>query len=91
MWGARSFAPLYNPHMEYSGKTALITGASSGLGVEFARLLAERGANVVPVARSEEKLSGLADELQRDRGVRAPEALLVQDRGHEDHFLEAGD
>lgn len=57
--------------MEYRGKTALVTGASSGLGVEFARLLAERGTDVVLVARSEEKLLGLADELQKDRGIRA--------------------
>jgi len=44
--------------------TALITGASSGIGLELARIFAKNGAEVVLVARHEEKLRALAGELQ---------------------------
>lgn len=51
--------------------TALITGASAGIGEEFARQLAARGYGVFLVARREERLRRLAEEIQRDHGVRA--------------------
>jgi len=56
---------------QYQGKTALITGASAGIGAEFARALAARGTNVILVARSHDRLQTLADEVARDPGVRA--------------------
>jgi short-subunit dehydrogenase len=46
-------------------KTTLITGASSGIGEVFARKLASQGENVLLVARSEEKLAALCNELGR--------------------------
>ncbi|MCC2031767.1 SDR family NAD(P)-dependent oxidoreductase [Microbacterium allomyrinae] len=61
---------------DYRGTTALITGASAGLGVEYATQLAARGADVVLVARREDRLRELADRLTRDHGVRATPIAL---------------
>jgi len=51
------------------GKTALITGASSGLGAEYARQLAAKGADLVLVARDRGALDELADRLRKTYGV----------------------
>jgi uncharacterized protein len=50
-------------------ETALITGASSGIGEELARLFAKDCSNLVLVARRREKLNQLASELRRDHGI----------------------
>jgi short-subunit dehydrogenase len=51
--------------------TALVTGASSGIGADIARSLASRGHGSVLVARRSERLQELADELRTQHGVRA--------------------
>ena len=48
---------------EQPSKTAFITGATEGIGLEFARLLANKGYNLILVARNESKLKSIADEF----------------------------
>lgn len=62
--------------------TALVTGASAGLGVEFARLCATDGHTVVLVARRVERLQALADELHHAHGVRC--LVVSQDLAADD-------
>ncbi|HEY4181474.1 MAG TPA: SDR family oxidoreductase [Kofleriaceae bacterium] len=63
---------------ELRGKRALVTGASSGLGACFAKLLADRGCNVVLTARRESQLTEVAAECEK-RGVKAE--IIVGDLG----------
>jgi NAD(P)-dependent dehydrogenase (short-subunit alcohol dehydrogenase family) len=61
------------------GKTAIVTGASSGLGAAFAQILASRGANVVLAARRTDRLQELAERIARDGGTALPIACDVAD------------
>jgi uncharacterized protein len=54
---------------EIDGKWALVTGASSGFGVEFATLLAERSANLILAARRTEPMVKLAEQLRQKHRV----------------------
>jgi NAD(P)-dependent dehydrogenase (short-subunit alcohol dehydrogenase family) len=62
---------------DLKGKRALVTGASSGLGAHFARLLAGKGALVVAAARRSERLQELARECEGLSGKVLPLALDV--------------
>ncbi|MBM7831770.1 short-subunit dehydrogenase [Agromyces cerinus] len=62
--------------IDFTGTTALITGASSGLGTAFAIAFARRGADVVLVARREDRLRELAERIEREHGVRAKPIAL---------------
>jgi len=67
--------------MNYPYRSALVTGASSGLGREFARALAARGVSVVLVARRADRLEELAVELAGRHGVSAE--VLAADLGED--------
>jgi short-subunit dehydrogenase len=68
------------------GPWAVVTGASSGIGEQFARLLAAEGLNVILVARRTARLDGLADELRQRNGVEVEPLTL--DLGQPD-FLDS--
>ena len=55
--------------MNLQQKTALVTGASSGIGEAFAYLLASKGTNLVLVARNERKLKQIASDITSKHGV----------------------
>jgi NAD(P)-dependent dehydrogenase (short-subunit alcohol dehydrogenase family) len=59
---------------DLTGKVAIVTGASSGLGVQFAKALGEQGAKVALFARREEKLQAVQKELE-DAGYEAMYAV----------------
>ncbi len=64
---------------DLTGEVALVTGASSGLGERFARVLAACGAKVAVVARRKDRLDQLVDEISKDGGEAAAFAFDMND------------
>jgi len=71
--------PIPNVSTDLSGQVALVTGASSGLGVRFARTLARCGARVALTARRVDRLEALAAEIRADGGEAVALELDVTD------------
>ena len=76
-------------YFDLTGQVAVVTGASAGLGAQFARILAESGADVAVLARRTEMLKSLAQEITRDTGRRC--LYYTCDVGQEDSIREAVD
>ncbi len=71
--------PLPNNSVDLTGQVALVTGASSGLGYRFAKVLAAQGAKVALAARRVDKLQSLAEEIRAAGGVAVPVAMDATD------------
>ncbi|MFM2100126.1 MAG: hypothetical protein RLZZ366_1665 [Pseudomonadota bacterium] len=78
--------PLPNNSADLKGKVALVTGASAGLGVRFAKVLAASGAKVALCARRMDKLELVAAEIRAAGG----EAVAIQlDASDADQLIDA--
>lgn len=74
---------------DLDGRTALVTGGSSGFGVDIAHELAERGADIVLVARREQQLGEVADTLTDEYGVESD--WISKDLAHQEAGAELYD
>jgi NAD(P)-dependent dehydrogenase (short-subunit alcohol dehydrogenase family) len=72
--------PLPNASTDLSGQIAIVTGASSGLGARFARVLAASGATVALCARRADKLAALKGEIEAAGGKAAVFEVDVSDQ-----------
>ncbi|MBP2031804.1 short-subunit dehydrogenase [Clostridium algifaecis] len=71
-------------------KTALITGASSGIGLEIANVFAKKGFNLILISRSEDKLNNISSFLEKEYGVNIKIITkdLIQDNSAEEIYKE---
>jgi NAD(P)-dependent dehydrogenase (short-subunit alcohol dehydrogenase family) len=85
---------MSDSYFDVSGKTALVTGASSGFGAYFAKLLAQHGAQVVVAARRIDRLEQLVAQIEGDGGkaiavpldVTKPDSIAAAFDAAEDAF-----
>jgi NAD(P)-dependent dehydrogenase (short-subunit alcohol dehydrogenase family) len=75
-------------HTSLAGRTAIVTGASSGLGWTFARALAQAGARVAVAARRRERLADLVQEIEEAGGVAVAVACDVTDAGQVEALID---
>ena len=68
--------------MTLKGRTAIVTGASSGIGRATARLFAAEGANVIAGARCQTELYTLVDEIESEGGTGIAIARDVQEESY---------
>ncbi len=73
---------------DLSGRVALVTGASQGLGRRFAEVLAGHGAAVGLAARQADRLEDLREEIEKRDGRAASVALDVTDHGAIENALD---
>src|SRR6201997_4786510 len=81
-WASRRRTPgaTMTEIFDLHGKVAMVTGASSGLGVRFAECLAENGAAVVLVARRAGRLDGVVARIAKSGGREIAVAAAVRER-----------
>jgi len=87
LWRARdAFRQQQPDYAKRYGSWAVITGATAGIGLEFARALAARGVSCVLAARRADRLATVAEELRTAHGVdtRVVEVDLASERGPDD-------
>lgn len=60
-----------NQYFDLTGQVAVVTGCSTGLGVQMAKALANQGANIVALARREQLVKEVAEEIAKTYGVKA--------------------
>ena len=76
LFGAESIAEEVTAGLDLTGKTAVVTGANSGLGYETMRVLAMRGAHVIGTGRTVEKAAAACDSIE---GAMTPVVLELSD------------
>ncbi|HZY73732.1 MAG TPA: SDR family NAD(P)-dependent oxidoreductase, partial [Edaphobacter sp.] len=80
-----------NPLFDLTGQTALITGASRGLGQYFARALAAAGADLILTSRRVEDLTAFLPEIEALGRKAVPLALDVRDQGSIERMAAAAE
>ncbi len=83
--------PQIPQNLDLSGKSILITGATSGLGHHFAKIMSAAGARVIVTGRRVDRLEALCAEIDGAGGQAVPYALDVTDLDQINHVTEAAE